>query len=320
MPEVNLTPFWGHKNGVHDPVNRTLTGPPMSDFGLPEFPQIDPELLDECRKSGDFSPALFEWYQYVSVVCNFFARFQPDSPDLRNVPPLHYAVLRGKLNRCSRLMHANAALSYQGSFGETTAIIDRCIFETVVKIRWLCGKGDDESFERLVLDGLKSEVKFKKGIEDAIKARGGDALVVEARMLRSIDNYLKTVPTTEDEVVASKQLQKLDQMLSAAELNDMAYIVGQRIGSHHVHGTWPSLFLHYLEERDGILVPTDSSPTHQNQYVLVMFLVIGAMQAFVNYVVADDDGRRSCKLLLEEIHQRITEINNEVIGKDFDVN
>jgi len=144
----------------------------MSEFDIPRPPDIDASLLQESRANGDYRPVLFEWYQYVGKLCNFFASIDIDSEDVHELPKLHYAVLTGLLNRCSRLMLANVVLSHEGLFGETTAIIDRCIFEAVIKISWLCFKGDEASFNRLILDGLKSEVEFKKLIlENAAAGR-----------------------------------------------------------------------------------------------------------------------------------------------------
>lgn len=177
----------------------------MEDFGLPQPPKIDEAQLQRCRETGDFCPVLFEWYKFVGLLCNFFARIRLDSDDLRDIPPLHYAVLVALLNRCSRLMFANVALSHQGLFGETTGILDRCVFESVVKVNWLCEKADGESFKRLILDGLRSDVEFKRMILANVAARGGETLVIEQRMIQSIDNYLSTVPTTEEEGLCRPQ-------------------------------------------------------------------------------------------------------------------
>lgn len=132
----------------------------MDDFGIPKPPQFDEAQMQRCREAGDYCPVLFEWYQFVGALCNFFARVRLESRDIREIPPIQYSVLVALLNRCSRLMLANTALSHEGRFGETTAILDRCIFESVVKLMWLCAKADDESFMRLILEGLKSDIEF----------------------------------------------------------------------------------------------------------------------------------------------------------------
>jgi hypothetical protein len=101
-------------------------------FELPNPPVFEEARLQKCRDTGEFSPVLFEWYKYVAIIANYFACLRQDSPAVRKFPHSHYAALVGMLNRCSRLMHSNVALSHEGLFGETTAILDRCIFETSV--------------------------------------------------------------------------------------------------------------------------------------------------------------------------------------------
>ncbi len=141
---------------------------------LPATPSITEDDLHDCRKSGDYRPVLFKWYKYVGQLSNFFASIHPHSPALRSIRPVHYAVLIGLLNRCSRLMLANSSLIHgDGLFGETTALIDRCIFESSVKIAWLCHKGTEEVFDRLIADGLKTELAFKERIKLNIQEHGG---------------------------------------------------------------------------------------------------------------------------------------------------
>src|SRR3982750_4780570 len=99
---------------------------------LREMPDISNEQLDRCRKAGDFCPVLFEWYKYAGQLACVFASLRADSPAISAPRPRDYAVLVGLLARVSRLMLANVALSHNGLFGETTAIVDRCIFESAM--------------------------------------------------------------------------------------------------------------------------------------------------------------------------------------------
>ena len=115
---------------------------------LPQPPVFSDEEMQKCRETGDFMPVLFEWYKFVGLICNQLAQLPRVSPDTREITPINFAILTGLLNRCSRLMLSNIALSHKGRFGETTAILDRCIFESCIIIRWLCYKGTDESFKR----------------------------------------------------------------------------------------------------------------------------------------------------------------------------
>ena len=96
---------------------------------IPEPPDITDNDLQKCRETGDYCPVLFEWYKYVGGLCITFANLQRESPALRNVPEIEYSIVIGLITRCARLMLSNVHLSCDGKFGETTAIIDRCIFD-----------------------------------------------------------------------------------------------------------------------------------------------------------------------------------------------
>lgn len=144
-------------------------------------PVIPESQLKQCRETGDFRPVLFEWYKYVGTVCNYYASIRQDSPALREIPAQHYVILTGLLNRCSRLMLANVVLSHQGRFGETTSIIDRCIFESSIKAIWLCTLRDQDAFVRFIADGLKSELELKREIEKNILTRNTKKMVIEER-------------------------------------------------------------------------------------------------------------------------------------------
>lgn len=289
----------------------------MHDVPLP--PEITKDQLTKCRETGDYSPILFEWYKYVGILCNFYASIHPDSPCVRKLPSLHYAVLVGLLNRCSRLMLANVALSHEGRFGETTAILDRCIFESAIKTIWICTSHDEESFVRFIADGLKTEIEFKEKIDQIISERGGGQLIIEARMLKSINRYIAHSGLSEQEIVESKKLPDLASIIDSIGGNRLLYIVGQKLGSHHVHGTWISLRHHYLKEHNGLMVPRDHDcETHVNQYAFIPLFVIYAVRAFIRYICCESDDAKGLSLLLHAVEDKIMELYSEVVGNDFE--
>lgn len=251
---------------------------------LPKPPEISSELLARCQASDDFAPILFEWYKFTGALANFCARIERSSAVILQIDIRHWSVLIGLINRCSRLMLSNVKLSADGLFGETTGIIDRCIFESAVKVRYVCRQRDAEKFERLIRDGLKTEVELKKIIEENIKERNGIVLPIEARMLTSIQSAFDSAKATEIEIAASPRVPDLAAMIEASGGNRLEYVVGQRLGSHHTHGTWVSLKRDYLVEENETVMPKDhESRTDQNQYLFGILVVLEALEAFVDY-------------------------------------
>ena len=290
-------------------------------FKFPNPPSITEAVLQRCRDSGDFCPVLFEWYKYVAIIANYFSCLRQDSPAVREIQHPHYAVLIGLLNRCSRLMHSNVALSHEGLFGETTAIIDRCIFETSVRVVWLCRQRSDEAFSRYFAEGLKTELALKDRINENVAARSTGQLAIEQRMLGSIQRCIQTSGLTETQIKESKKLPDLASMIESLKHDRLMYIVGQKIGSHHVHGTWPSLLFHYLDkDEDGTWHPRDHNcSTHVNQYVFVPLVVLSAVKAFIDFIMNETDEAIAMRGVIESIEQEIVAVNHEAVGTDFEL-
>jgi hypothetical protein len=175
---------------------------------LPDPPSISEDDLRYCRESGDYRPILFEWYKFVGSLCTLLAHVKRESAAFRPIPRQHYHVLAGLLNRCARLMLSNVALSHEGRFGETTAIVDRCIFEASVKILGLSTESSQSKFTRYLADSLRTEIKFRDLIEHNITARASAASDIETRMLESIGNHVKASELDESDVNATKKTTK----------------------------------------------------------------------------------------------------------------
>lgn len=288
---------------------------------LPTPPVFPEELVRHCRATRDFRPILFEWYKFVGRLVAVIAHIQRESPAFRPIPATHYHVLIGLINRCARLMLSNVALSHEGRFGETTAIVDRCIFESAIKILWLLKDPIEERFSRYLADGLKTEVEFKGRIQSNIADRSGMPLPIETRMLQSIYRHIAAAGLTEETVISTKKLPNLASMIDSLGLDRLLYIVGQKIGSHHVHGTWPSLLLHYLEEQDGngdfqFAPRGHHCSTHADQYVFIPLIVLQALCQYVSYVFDSRDYVSVFINLFQSTEDEIRSIYSEVTRED----
>jgi hypothetical protein len=284
-------------------------------------PSFSDEDIRKCKEDGDFSPILFEWYKFVGSLNVFVAHIQRDSPATKPVPPQHYHVLIGLLNRCARLMLSNVALSHEGKFGETTAIVDRCIFESAVKVIWLCTNPSQEKFSRYLADGLKTELEFKASIQANIDARGGQALPIETRMLGSIANHIRASGMTEAEIAQSKKLPDLASLLTTIGMDRLVYITAQKMGSHHIHGTWPSLLIHYLEEDPKgsfLFAPRRGhSSTHINQFMFVPLMVLAAMSAYADYIFQEAEEASILKGLFASTEEEVMRFYSEAFDNDL---
>ena len=273
------------------------------------------------QETPRFRPILFEWYKFVGIFCNVVACISSDSPVFRDIPPVHYAVLVGLLNRCSRLMLSNVRLSSTRKYGETTSLLDRSISESAVKIQWLCHKNSSESFGRYLADGLKQDLRFKKQIEKNINDRNGDILVIEQRMLSSINECIQLSRLSEQEIVDAKRLPDFASMCNDLNLGDLFYTAIQRMGSHAVHGTWSELVFNYLRHDNGQeLYPRDHEiDTQDVQFIVIIRLVLGAMNSFLKYVASQASEIAAFTSTIQSIDSRIVEIQKLAWARDFDI-
>lgn len=292
----------------------------MNDDSDSKYPTFSDELIEQCKQSRDFRPILFEWYKYVGALCSTISCISPDSPAFQNIPPIHYAVLIGLLNRCSRLMLSNVRLSSTRKYGETTSLLDRSISEAAIKVQWLCHKNDTDSFIRYLADGLKKDLILKEQIDGNIQNRDGNILVIEQRMLDSIQSCLGLSGLSEQEVNDARKLPDLASMLNNLGYGDVLYTSIQRMGSHAVHGTWSELVFHYLEYENERFYPRDHDiDTQDAQFIVVIHLVLGAMESFIKHVISDGSERKEIIDTFHEIDEKITEIQHLAWVLDFDI-
>lgn len=286
---------------------------------LPQQPDFSAELVEECKRTRDFRPILFEWYKYVGKICNVIACVDSRSPALRPLPGVQFAVLIGLLNRCSRLMIANIRLSCTRRYGETTRLIDRSIAETAIKIQWLCQEDDPERFVRFVADALKKDILLKDHIEQNIKNRGGDPLVIESRMLDSIRHCIERGGICESDVRNAKKLPDFASMCRILGFDEQFYLVIQRIGSHAVHGTWSDLLFNYLRFEDGTgFHPRDHDVETQDvQYLFICKLALDACKSFLHHVCQDTSDTTGFISLAEGVQAALVKIQGQAWGPDF---
>lgn len=287
---------------------------------MPLPPTFSEEQYEDCRQKKDFRSMLFEWYRYTGRIAILYASVSPSSSALKSVPPLHFAILTGLLNRCARLMVANIALSHKGYFGETVSILDRCIFESSMKLMWLCKTGTVESFNRYIADGLKTELELKGKINANIAARDQKTQKIEERMLKSIERTFSETGLPQSEILATKPLPDLAAMTSVVYDDRLLYVVGQKIGSHYVHGTFHNLTRFYLKNENGSYSLRDHDcEIKPDQYVFSARFALDAIVSFVQYVSADAEIAHKLSVLPTSIASEIQKVYAELLEDDFEI-
>ena len=289
----------------------------MSEY-YPHYPAFRPDLVTQCKERGDFMPLLFEWYKYVGLVSNLLAGIATVHS---HQSVLHLAILRGSLNRCSRLMLATIRLAAEAKYGESIRIFSRLITETAVKTEWLIFQNSEYAFKRYLAGGLRAEVKLKKRIEDNVDRRNGQMLRIEQRMLHSINRYMKLSGLSMDEISNIPDVPDLASMYNDLGLSDEQYIGVYRLGSQYVHGTWSDLVSHYLRIddkgefnlRDHDVVPDEGT------FSSTCLIVLRSMSAFASYFFDDEELRKAHLVYFDDTQGRIMEIFSWGSGSDLEL-
>ena len=288
---------------------------------FPPPPQIPQELEAQCRASGNWIPILFQWYKYTGGVVMTLASFEKDPALFRIKDEVQNAVTVGLLSRTAHLMLSNVHLSYEGKFGETTRILDRCIVESSIKLAWLTSTNDPERFLRFLAKSLKSDLQLKAQIQRNIEKRLGQAQKIEERMLRSIERYIADARLTEDQVVNAAKLQDYATMISDIGIKgQLFYVVAQSMGSHHIHGNWTSLASDYLEKTpEGTFVPRmEHVGMHINQYIYVPLVIILGMRSYVAWAMLDTPEKQNVLDIMVSLEKEIKQIVTLAIENDGD--
>jgi hypothetical protein len=152
-----------------------------------------------------------------------------------------------------------------------------------------------------------------------IETRQKGAILIEKRMLTSIQNYVLSSGMSEQDIRLEKRLPDLATMVNLTGQERLYYLVGQKLGSHHVHGDWPSLITDYLEEVNGEYKPRGhDSSTNANQYVFVTLVVLEAIKKFVSCIVSTKEEILALTELIRFVESEIVKISAELVGNDFE--
>jgi len=285
---------------------------------LPEYPEFAQEAFDRASATGDGMPFLFEWYKWTGLVTSQVACLHGDFVAHLLLSKRELAILRGLLNRCSRLMVAILRLASTHKHAEAVRLLNRSVCETALLVQWLCTSGTGEPFRQYVAKGLDAELRLKQEIEKQIESRGGSILVNEKRMLAAIAELCSLGGLSEDEVRATKKLPSLESMLRALGHDELSYVVVQRLGSHAVHGTWPDLLFHYLSTEDGEFVVTDNTiRTEGTELVASATLVLEAISAFAKFVLNETDLADDLVQVVTDAIVEIVRIHRLTSGDDY---
>ena len=266
-------------------------GPPL---------EVTDEMLQVCRETGKFGSLLFDLYKeaggLLTVASAAYVGYPGDTVKLER----NQAICAGLLVRITKLMTSVVKLSSGLEHGETVQLLNRCIIESIVNVRYLLLKDSGEVYDKFVKSSLRPERELYDIIHENVRLRGRERLVIEERILKSILNKCQSSGVTIEEInpKAGSWGGSLQDRVKALGFGERAYTVLQGIPSHAIHGTWMDLLNNHLLRRESAFEPNfDHLKTEGELLWPVAFLAAEAARDYLDKYF----GRQHAETLYERL-------------------
>jgi hypothetical protein len=211
---------------------------------LPKYSNAEIEKFDNEDKFMDAYVELLK--QSIELI---YRIVELEYCDIDGVPKKiskDQAVVGGNLTRLIKLNTSFLQNICEGKL-EICYIINRCLAETVVNIKFILIEGEDSVKRNYIKNSLITEKELWKTILTNIKNRNGDILPIEERMQKSIQNSFDKSDFDIEEVNRSSKWRSVKERANLVA-GEMFYGVFYGISSHSIHGNWQDILLNNLRK------------------------------------------------------------------------
>ncbi len=283
---------------------------------FPKYPELTNELIKECRERCSYGPIAFDYYRCTAQVVVYIANIKAQSAALAKLPLQQLHVFRGLLSRIARLMRAIGRLGHKLQDREAIIILSRSVTESSLRLMWLVREDTETRVKLFVESGLQAEVELKELIDKNVAARGHE-IPLESRILRSIDKTANAGGLKIEEVRKKIKLPDLNSMMRNIDMADM-YLALQTMPSSSVHGNWADLYLHFLTENNGELVPLNSeSKVDDVIYLGQSMVVLLGLTYYIKHLITDEGLKSAFGQYLGEAHDTVLFMIKDSGNDDF---
>ena len=171
-------------------------------------------------------------------------------------PPLSLraAIHVGLLLRLREVAGSIEILSRHTATRTPINALARLVMETCVDIEYLCTQGDDDTYRRFALSGLKVELALAEDLQAQVAARDGSAEPMESRLIDATMERMRADGFSTDDVAEAPKQWGPDfasKLRAIGSDEPRHYLFFQRYPSSYIHGTWVSLRNTYIGHQDG---------------------------------------------------------------------
>jgi hypothetical protein len=193
---------------------------------------------------------------------------------------------------------------------ETTFILSRLAFETIVTTRFLIQEFSEELIKSYIQHSLAHEQRLYQTIQKNITARSGLIIPIEDRMIKSIERSFKVsgidinqMPNKKERSWGGKNLLEKAKTIGI----DEAYLAMFGGPSHDIHGSWMDLCANHLNtEEEGYFSSNMDWGTPRPQILLTICLIsLDAIADFIHFMGGDE--------ALNFISNKLNDIQNRLL-------
>ncbi len=213
------------------------------------------------------------------------------------------AICVGLLVRISKYMLSVVKLSADIEHGEAVEALNRCIIESAVNLQYLLLKDEGAIYDRFVKNSLVAEREFYDMIQENVQSRGGDQLIIEQSMLKSIMNICQQSGILLEDIDPKPGSWggSFRDKLTTLGFDWTGYTILERIPSHAIHGDWVDLVLnHLLWKEDGFEPNFDHLTTDGKLLTPVGLLAIEAARKYLDKYFA--------RHIVKPLHNRLESV------------
>lgn len=224
-----------------------------------------------------------------------------------------HAAICGNMVRLYKLLHSVLDQTCQRR-QETSFILSRLVFETLVNIRYMIKEFSPELIDSYIAYSFRHERKLRDVVQENISARDGEALPIEDRMLKSINRSAAAAGVVLDDINSRQNSpwggKNLFDKSQAVGL-ESAYLAAFGGASHSVHGNWHELYGNHLhwDEKEGFTPNLDWHRPRPQVLFAISTLVVGTLDIYFDFM----RGRQAAETFekpLSDLHDRIFQVND----------
>jgi len=216
------------------------------------------------------------------------------------------AILGGLMVRISKLQLALLDQICQKRL-EIAFIIFRCLAESLLNLKYLLNRDNDNLFDEYIEYSLREEKRLLNRIKENIANRGCE-LPIEGRMISSIEQAFNTSSFSPEQVDETKWQpwgEKIYKRAKSIGMED-AYFALFSLPSHSVHGNWQDLISYHLKYEKG-----EFSPEIQWSYPRPELLFTAALlsadinKLYLNEIIQKCPDKDQIDVILDDIILRV---------------